>query len=150
MSYLTNYKNIPACSSKDQSVPPYPENPSVPPAERMTGGLNVPCLPPFPDKTGKKSAKDEDCDKNKEDETCDNKEEEINIGSKQKARAKKIKKARIVTDEATIVPMVIQGFPWFNKPEYNCEDSIYHDLYNIDRSQADCLKKNDFDVLLLQ
>ena len=55
---------------------------------------------------------------------------------------KKIKKARMVTDEATIVPMVTQGFPWFNKTEYNCEDSIYKDLYKIDRDQAERLKKS--------
>ena len=92
MACLMKYIKLPDGSSKDQSVHHCPENPSVPPAKGMTGGLNVPCLPPLPDKTGKNSAQDEDCDKQKEDGTCDNKKEDVNIGSKQKARAKKSKK----------------------------------------------------------
>ena len=63
MACLMKYIKLPDGSSKDQSVHHCPENPSLPPAKGMTGGKNVPCLPPLPDKTEKNSAQDEDCDK---------------------------------------------------------------------------------------
>ena len=144
MACLMKYIKLPVGNSKDQIVHHCPDNPSGPPNKGMTGGLNVPRLPQFPDNTGNNLAQDDDCDKQKEDGNCDNQKEDVNNGSKQMARQKKNKnkKARVVTVEATIDPNITDGFPWFNKPKHNSDDSIYNDLFQIDRHEAGRLKNS--------
>ena len=118
MACLMKYIKLPVGSSKDQIFHHCPDNPSGPPNKGMTGGLNVPRLPQFPDNTGNNLAQDDDCDKQKEDGNCDNQKEDVNKGSKQMARQKKTKtkKRGLSSLRLQLIQISLMVFPGSTNP----------------------------------